>query len=119
MSKHIITHIEFSAQDRESAGKFYSDLFGWEVQQVPEMNYATFETGGEVGGGLNPVTDTNPAGTVTVYIATDDIDATLKKAESLGAKVILLKSEVPGFGWFAFFSDPTGNSIGLWTDLEK
>jgi len=119
MPQHHIVHIEFSAQDLEASGKFYSDLFGWEIAQIPEMNYATFETGNNVGGGLNPVTDSNPVGTILVYINTDDIDASLAKAESLGAKIVMPKSEIPDTGWFGIFSDPTGNMIGLYTPLPK
>jgi hypothetical protein len=118
MSKHPIVHIEFSAKDREEAGKFYSDLFDWNVQQMPEMNYAMFETGEGVGGGLNPVQENNPAGTVAVYVGTDDIEATLKRVDVLGGKVIMPKTEIPNTGWFAFFLDPTGNQIGLYTALE-
>lgn len=118
MSEYSFVHVEFSANDREAASKFYSDLFGWKFQQIPEMNYATFETGEGVGGGLNPVTDTNPAGSVVVYIGSADIDADLAKAESLGAKIIQPKTEIPNTGWFGFFADPTGNMIGLYTDLE-
>jgi predicted enzyme related to lactoylglutathione lyase len=119
MSEHHIVHVEFSAEDREAAGKYYSDLFGWQIVQMPEINYTTFDSGDQVGGGFNPVTDTNPAGTVMVYIGTDDIDASLAKAESLGGKIVLQKSEIPGTGWFGFFSDPTGNVVGLYTPLEK
>lgn len=119
MSEHHVVHIEFSAQDREATGKFYSDLFGWEVAQMPEMNYATFDTGNNVGGGFNPVNENNPAGTVLVYIGTDDIDASLAKAESLGGKIVTPKTEIPGTGWFGFFSDPTGNMVGLYTPLES
>jgi predicted enzyme related to lactoylglutathione lyase len=120
MPEHHVVHIEFSAENRETAAKFYSDLFGWKFEQIPEMNYATFDTGdNNVGGGLNPVTDTNPPGTVMVYIGTDDIDASLAKAESLGAKILTPKTEIPNTGWFGFFSDPTGNMIGLYTDLES
>jgi len=118
MSKHHVVHVEFSAQDREAAGKFFSDLFGWEVTQIPEMHYATFDSGNFVGGGLNPISETNPAGTVLVYIGTDDIDASLAKAESLGGKIVTPKTEIPGSGWYGFFSDPTGNIIGLYTSLE-
>jgi predicted enzyme related to lactoylglutathione lyase len=120
MSEHHVVHVEFSAEDRETAAKFYIDLFGWKFEQIPEMNYATFDAGDKnIGGGLNPVTDTNPPGTVMVYIGTDDIDASLTKAESLGAKIITPKTEIPNTGWFGFFSDPTGNMIGLYTDLES
>ena len=72
MSQHPIVHIEFSAKDREAAGKFYSDAFGWQIQQIPEMNYATFEAKGGPGGGFNPVNDQNPAGTILVYIDSKD-----------------------------------------------
>ena len=83
------------------------------------MNYATYSTGEGVGGGLNPIQETYPAGTVAVYVGTDDIEATLKRVEELGGKTIAPKSEIPGMGWFAFFSDPTGNMIGLYTDMPK
>lgn len=118
MSKHNIVHIEFSAQELGSAGKFYGDLFGWKIEQVPEMNYATFETKDGLGGGLNPVGENYPAGTVLVYVGTDDIEASLEKAESLGGKSVTPKTEIPGMGWFALFTDPTGNLVGLFKDLE-
>lgn len=119
MSKHNIVHVEFSTSDREATGKFYAELFGWDVQQMPEMNYATFETGEGVGGGFNPTSDEYPAGTTIVYIGTDDIEASLAKAESLGGKTITPKSEIPGFGWFGLFSDPTGNMVGLYTVMSE
>jgi predicted enzyme related to lactoylglutathione lyase len=113
MSPHPIVHIEIAAKDREAAGKFYSDIFGWKIQQLPEMNYATFEAEGGPGGGLNPVENNQPA-PVMVYIDTDDIDATLKRIQELGGKVLRPKDDVPGMGQFAFFSDPTGNPLALW-----
>ena len=116
---HSIVHIEFSTQDREESGKFYADLFGWNIQQMPEMNYAMFEPGEGIGGGLNPVQDDYPAGTVTVYVGTDDIDATLAEVEQLGGKTLVPKSEIPGQGWFGMFADPTGNTIGLFTGMES
>jgi len=115
MSIHPVIHVEFSAIDREVSGMFYSKLFGWHISQMPELNYATFDTHAGVGGGLNPVSTRYPAGTVTVYIATDDIEATLAKAEELGAKTLVPKTEIPSVGWYAFFSDPSDNMIGLIT----
>jgi len=119
MSTHSIVHIEISAVDREASGKFYSELFGWHVEQMPEMNYATFDTHNGVGGGFNPVNDTNPAGLVTVYVGTDDINSSLAKVEKLGGKTYVPKTEIPGMGWFAIFSDPSGNKIGLYTEMPK
>lgn len=113
MSKHPLIHFEFSTTDPERDAKFYNELFGWKFQQMPEMNYATFEAEGGPGGGLNPVSDNYPAGTMAVYINSDDIDATLARAEELGGKMVMPRSEIPGFGYFAFFSDLTGNMVGL------
>jgi len=114
MSEHPIVHIEISASDREAAGKFYNQLFGWVITQMPEMNYAMFETPEGIGGGLNPVQENNPAGTVLVYIGTDDIEASLAKVEALGGSTLVPMTEIPGMGWFAIFRDPTGNQIGLY-----
>jgi predicted enzyme related to lactoylglutathione lyase len=119
MSKHPIVHIEFSASDREAAARFYQEIFGWEVQHMPEMNYSTFMADENLGGGFNPVTNENPAGTVTVYIQVDDFATTLKEIEARGGQTILPKTEIPGVGWFAFFKDPTGNQVALYKDLEQ
>ena len=119
MSNHPIVHVEFAASDQQAAGKFYADLFGWKTEYMPEFKYVTFETGpDEVGGGINPVSDDYPAGTVVFYVGTDDIEASLAKAEGLGGKTILPKMEVPGMGWLAMFLDPFGNKIGLWKTLS-
>ena len=40
----------------------------------------------------------------------------VSKAETLGGTTIVPKTEVPGMGWFAIMTDPTGNRIGLWTN---
>jgi len=119
MSKHSLVHIEFSANDLKAAEKFFSDVFGWKVQQMPEMNYAMYETGEGVGGGFNPVSDTNLAGTILPHIGTNDVNATLADIESHGGKTLVPKTEIPGMGWFAIFSDPTGNQIGLYEAADQ
>jgi predicted enzyme related to lactoylglutathione lyase len=119
MSKHPIVHIEFSAKDREAAGKFYGEIFGWKIEQMPQMNYATFDAEGGPGGGFNPLTEDSPAGTVTVYIETDDIEATLGQITARGGKMITPKTEIPAIGWFGLFADPTGNKVGLYTAMPK
>ncbi len=119
MSDHPIVHIEFAAPERLAAGKFYADLFGWKITHLPDLNYVTFETGpNEVGGGINPVSEGYPAGTVVFYVGTQDIEATLKKAESLGATTLMEKTEVPGMGWMALFRDPAGIMVGLWKGAQ-
>jgi hypothetical protein len=119
MSEHPIVHVEFAAPDQLAAGRFYADLFGWKIQHMPEFNYVTFDTGAGLGGGINPVSESYPAGTVVFYVGTQDIEATLKKAEGLGAKTLMEKMEVPGMGWMAMFRDPAGNMVGLWKEAMQ
>lgn len=119
MSKHPIVHIEFSASDPDAAAKFYAELFGWKTEAMPEMNYITFEAEGGPGGGFNPLGEQVKAGDVFVYVYTDDIKASLAKAESLGGKTIVPKTEIPNVGWFGFFVDPTGNKVGLFTGMGE
>jgi len=119
MSKRNIVHVEIPAANVEAAGKFYQELFGWKIQPIPDMNYTMWEAGeGDEYGGFPQVSDEAPAGHVLVYIASDDIEADLKKAEKLGGKIIHPKAEIPQTGWYAFFQDPTGNVLGLYTSMN-
>jgi predicted enzyme related to lactoylglutathione lyase len=44
----------------------------------------------------------------------DDPQATLEKAETMGAKMVMPPSEIPGAGvTIALFTDPHGHLIGL------
>lgn len=118
MSKRSIVHFEIPAKDRAAAAQFYSDLFGWEFQHIPEMNYTTFETG-NVGGGYNPLGEQVKPGDVLVYIGSEDIEADLKRIGELGGKTLVPKTEIPTVGWFAIFADPTGNSLALYTPMPE
>jgi predicted enzyme related to lactoylglutathione lyase len=113
---HPIVHVEIPTTSNDDARRFYSALFGWNVQVYPEMDYAMFEAEGGPGGGFPKVDNelVKPGG-VLVYVGTDDIDASLSKAESLGGSTVVPKTEIPGVGWFGIFSDPTGNRIALYT----
>jgi predicted enzyme related to lactoylglutathione lyase len=116
MTDHPIAHIEFSANDPEEAGKFYNDLFGWKLETMPQMDYVTFETEPNRGGGFPRIdNEMIKPGDVIVYVHTDDIETSLAKVETIGGKVLLPKTEIPTIGWYAFFADPTGNRVALFT----
>ena len=118
MSKRNIVHVEIPAADQVIAGKFYGELFGWKITAMPEMDYTMWEAGDGSGGGLPSVSDENPAGQVTVYIDSDDIEADLKKVTQLGGTVVRPKTEIPQMGWYALFKDPTGNLLALYTSMN-
>lgn len=117
MAKREIIHIEIPAKDRAESAAFYAELFGWETQDMPEMNYTTFESG-TVGGGFNPLGEQVAVNDVLIYINSPDIEADLKAIDKAGGSTVIPKSEIPGVGWFAIFKDNTGNTLALYTSMN-
>ena len=118
MSKRNVVHVEIPAENPEALGNFYRDLFGWEIQHSPELNYTMWADGSGSGGGFPAVSADTPAGRVLVYIDSEDIDADMKRVEELGGTVVLPKMEIPGTGWFGIFKDPTGNHLAVYTSMH-
>ena len=119
MAKRSINFIEFPAANRQETGRFYADLFGWEIQHQPDpANYTTFQSA-SLSGGFPDVSEISPAGRIIPYIESNDIDKDLAAVEAHGGKTLVPNSEIPGFGWFGIFADPTGNHVGLYKVLEQ
>lgn len=108
-----VVHFEINGSDLEKMQGFYSSMFDWEIQAMPEMGYGMVAgADGGIGGGL--ASAPGMSSSVTVYVAVDDLQAHLDKAASLGGKVVQEVTEIPGAGvTVAMFADPDGNNIGL------
>ena len=111
-------HVELNTPEPEKAKTFYSQLFQWKLESVPNPAipsgpYTMIEVGTGTGGGIMKQIPGGPAGWLA-YVEVDDIRATMQKAEQLGGKVMKDVTEVPGMGWFSFIQDPTGSVLGLW-----
>ena len=127
MAAHPIVHIEFPASDPKAASKFYADLFGWQIQTDPNFaDYPMFQAEGGPGGGFVKAGTSEvggalsyQAGETLLYVASEDIDADLRKAQSLGGTTMVPKTEIPQVGWFGVFKDPTGNKVGLFTSVQQ
>ena len=126
MAAHPIVHIEIPANDTKGLAQFYADMFGWEFRHEPSVDYWMFRAAGGPGGGFVKVGETDPSShmqykpnSLLVYVDSDDIDADLAKAESLGGKTVLTKTEIPATGWFGIFTDPTGNNVALYTAMQR
>ncbi|MBI5177780.1 MAG: VOC family protein [Nitrospinae bacterium] len=107
-------HVELHTQDPDRSKKFYTSLFGWELEDFPGGGYTVIKVGEGTGGGMmkNPVPGA-PDNWIP-YILVDDVRAATKKAQSLGAKVVKEFTEVPDMGWFSVMMDPSGAAFGIW-----
>ncbi|MBZ5497520.1 MAG: VOC family protein [Acidobacteriia bacterium] len=94
--------------------KFYGKLFEWEINADNPMGYGLVKAAGpgSIGGGIGPTSEGTP-GHVTFFVQVPDLAACLKKAESLGGKILVPITEIPNIVTFALFQDPEGNAIGL------
>jgi predicted enzyme related to lactoylglutathione lyase len=109
-----VTWFEIHGPDPEQTAKFYSELFGWSMQTMPNMNYTLIDTnaGSGINGGIGQTRE-GQAPHAVFYAENPDIQSVLDKAESLGATTVVPVTEVPEMVTFAQFTDPFGNLIGL------
>jgi uncharacterized protein len=109
---HAVLHFEIVGPDGPALQKYYSELFGWEIDANNPMQYGMvqpIEPG--IGGGVGPSQDGSAM--VTFYVETDDLRASLDKAEALGGKTVLEPMDIPDGPSIAMFADPQGNVVGL------
>jgi uncharacterized protein len=114
---HIPCHFEIPADAPDKLAEFYTQLFGWKIEKVPEMDYwmvLAAPRGEGVNGGM--MTRQMPGQQITVYISVESVDEYSAKVQSLGGKVLVPKKEVMGMGWFAVCQDPQGSVFAIWEE---
>ena len=123
-----IVHFEIPADDEGRARTFYREVFGWQLQEMPELQYTIVMTTpideqtqlptepGAINGGLMKRSADTPSPVLTVDV--ESIDDSLKQIEAAGGSAVKGRTEIPGMGAFAYFKDPEGNVMGLWESVQ-
>jgi predicted enzyme related to lactoylglutathione lyase len=121
MSARVV-HFEIPFDDADRARSFYRDVFDWQIQPVPEMDYNMVSTGpmgdqgptepGYIGGGM--MARQTPVTTPVITLHVDDIDAAVAAIEKHGGSSVGEKMPVGNMGFAAYFTDSEGNIMGLW-----
>ena len=117
-----IAWTDLQAVDLERQSAFYEGLFGWTHVDMPtgdgRSDYRMFYKNDVVVAGGSPMSPDMKATAMpsfwAVYIATPDLDATLEKAEALGATVIMPAMDVLDSGRLVAIADPTGGGVFFW-----
>ena len=101
--------------DPEASARFFTQLFGWQVNRDNPLGYREVRAGeGGIDGGVWPA----PEGArpfVQLYVRVADIDEMISKATSLGATVIVPKAVLPEGDAMAVLVDPQGLPIAICT----
>ena len=120
MPGNPVVHWELMSKQPEKVADFYAKIFGWKVQNVPEIHYRLVDTlaEGEVrginGGIVKPDKPEPWPGNMLFYILVDDLAKYRKKIIAAGGKIHGEEQKVPRMGKFSLFTDPEGLMMGLW-----
>lgn len=114
---------ELMTPDSKKAKQFYSDLFGWQMEDMDmgQMIYTMIKNGEKGVGGLMQT----PKGQEHIpphwlsYVSVENVDAMLEKAKKLGATIKMPATNVADYGRFAVLQDPTGAHIAIWQSLKN
>ena len=108
-----VVWFEVAGRDFDTLSKFYTELFHWKVDADNPIGYGMVDTGGEGGvpGGIFAGGETEY---VSFYVQVPDLEARLRQAEKLGAKVVQPPTPTtPDGPTIAMVQDPEGHRIGI------
>ncbi|MBM4060639.1 MAG: VOC family protein [Planctomycetes bacterium] len=109
---------DLMTKDAATATRFYSQLFGWQIQSVPMhgCTYHMIHCGPGPIGGI--VQEANiPVAHWMPYLAVHDVDAAADKTRQLGGSVCVPPTDIPNTGRFAVVGDPQGAYFSLFKGL--
>jgi uncharacterized protein len=104
---------EILGSDTERTSRFYSELFGWTVDDSGGSGYRMVRTGAGhgIGGGIGSSADNRWA---TIYASVGDVEEILARAEKLGGSRIYGPQPVDDHMQTGAFRDPAGNVFGVY-----
>ena len=111
-----ISWTELSTTDTDKAGKFYAEVFGYELEPFgpPEAGYTVLKQGDTQVAGMMKAPEGMRSNWL-VYFATDDVDEVVKKNSAGGGQTYMDPNETEGVGRFAVVADPQGAAFGVVT----
>lgn len=122
MADRFDTHGDFSwcellTRDVEASKKFYKQLLGWTMKDMPmqDGSYTILKTDGRPVGGIMKMPPQIPPEAPNhwgSYVTVDDVDAAAKKAQQLGAKILVPPTDSPDARFYVF-EDPQGAVLSI------
>ena len=113
-----VVWFEIPADQPERAKAFYSKLFGWKINPLPNAalpDYLHIDTGGpdaSPDGGL--MKRMHPGQNITAYFLVASVTRAMARVQKLGGKICKPKTAVPHMGYLAICQDTEENTFALW-----
>jgi predicted enzyme related to lactoylglutathione lyase len=108
--------IELATNDVAAARAFYTELFGWTVNEMPMGEgdvYTMFRYAGGDVAAMHGHTGGAPPNWLS-YVAVENVDQSTEKAKELGATVVAGPMDVFDAGRMAVLLDTQGAAIAIW-----
>jgi uncharacterized protein len=108
--------IDLGTTDVPGAKAFYGGLLGWEFNDVPGGDSATYSLcllDGKNVAGMH-VHSEEEGSSWTSYISVDDVEAVAAEARVLGGSIVVEPMEIPGSAHIKVIKDPTRALVALW-----
>lgn len=109
---------ELLTTDVAGAKSFYSDMFGWKLEDNTQgMPYTMAKINNTEMAGVMAIPEEN-VGMPPMwggYVTVDDVDASAKQAIELGGKLLMGPMDIPNVGRFIVIADPQGATLSLIT----
>lgn len=111
--------VDLSVPDLPKAVAFYSSVLGWTmVDSGAEYgNYHIAHVDGRAAAGVGPLMQEGQPSFWTVYIASDNADATAKMITGHGGSLLFEPMDIPDNGRMVIAADPAGAVFGVWQSL--
>jgi predicted enzyme related to lactoylglutathione lyase len=114
--------VDLATPDIEAAERFYGELFGWEIPELPnsaEMGgYRRAKLGGRDVAGAVPLMQDGQPPAWSTYISVDDIEALGRAVQENDGTMIAAPMAVANYGRLALFTDPEGAFFGMWEPAD-
>ena len=113
-----INYVEFPARDIRATQSFFESAFDWSFEAYgPE--YIAFSNQGLDGGFFKSEHRSSAEkGAALIIFYSRDLEATLARVELAGGVIIKPIFAFPGGRRFHFI-EPSGNELGVWSDIEE
>jgi len=118
MSKDFFCHIQLPANDLNRVKNFYKTVFNWNFENL-QKDIILFNPMEGMGGSFKLVKEISANTCVLPYICVEDIEKTLELIIENNGSLIEIKTEIPGLGYVAKFSDTEGNVIALLEEYKN
>ena len=108
--------VDLGAPDVAASTAFYGAVLGWSFfdSGAEFGNYNICQVNGHAAAAIGPKQDPSQPTAWTVYLASDDANATAAAITANGGTVLAEPFDVPGNGRMTIAMDPAGAAFGVW-----